>query len=43
MKEICEKEGKITDLIFRSEESGYTVAILKTDEESFSIVGNMHK
>lgn len=42
MKEICEKEGKITDLIFRSEESGYTVAILKTDEESFSIVGNMH-
>ena len=25
MKEICEKEGKITDLIFRSEESRYTV------------------
>lgn len=43
MNEICEKEGVISELIFRNESTGYTVAVFKTDEDSFSIVGKMHQ
>ena len=47
MKSITEnteiqQEGELTNIIFRNEETGYTVAILKTEAETFSVVGRMH-
>lgn len=36
-----EIEGAITEIIFHSEESGYTVAVFETDREQFTVVGDM--
>ena len=34
-----EKKGIITDIIFHNEDNGYTIAIMETDQEMFTIVG----
>lgn len=36
-----EKKGVITDIVFYNEENGYIVATMETDEEIFTIVGNL--
>lgn len=36
---IEEKKGIITDIIFYNEDNGYTIAIMETDEELFTVVG----
>ena len=39
-KEI-ELTGKIAEVIFNNEGNGYTVAIFETEDEQFTVVGNM--
>ena len=34
-----EKKGIITDIIFHNEDNGYTIAIMETDQEMFTVVG----
>ena len=34
-----EKQGTITEIIFRNDDNGYTVAVMETDEEEFTVVG----
>ncbi len=34
-----EKKGIITDIIFHNEDNGYTIAIMETDDEMFTVVG----
>jgi len=34
-----EKKGIITDIIFHNEDNGYTIAIMETDQELFTVVG----
>jgi len=36
-----EKQGTIAEIIFHNEENGYTVAILETELEAFTVVGNL--
>lgn len=36
-----EKQGTISDIIFYNEDNGYTIAVLETDSEIFTIVGNL--
>ena len=36
-----ERQGTITDIIFRNEENGYTVAVMETETEYFTVVGNL--
>lgn len=36
-----EVEGVITEIIFHSEESGYTVAVFETDTDQFTVVGEI--
>ncbi len=36
-----EKQGIITDIIFHNEENGYTIAIMETEDEQFTAVGNL--
>ena len=36
-----ERTGVIADIIFRNEENGYTVAVMETEDEYFTIVGNL--
>lgn len=36
---IEEKKGIITDIIFYNEDNGYTIAVMETDEELFTVVG----
>lgn len=36
-----EKKGIISDIIFRNNQNGYTIAIFETSEEEFTIVGTM--
>lgn len=36
-----EKKGIITEIIFYNEENGYIVAVMETQEEIFTIVGNL--
>lgn len=36
-----EKQGNITEIIFHNEENGYTIAIMETEKELFTIVGNL--
>lgn len=35
-----EKTGTIAEIIYRNEENGYTVAVMETEEEYFTVVGN---
>lgn len=41
MKEFLEVEGIISDIIFYNKENGYIVAVFETEEEMFTIVGNV--
>ncbi len=34
-----EKQGIITEIIFYNEDNGYTIAVMETDEEYFTVVG----
>ena len=34
-----EKKGILTDIIFHNEDNGYTIAIMETDDEMFTVVG----
>ena len=34
-----EKQGIITDIIFHNEDNGYTIAVMETEEEYFTVVG----
>ena len=34
-----EKTGQITDIIFHNEENGYTIGIMETETEYFTVVG----
>lgn len=34
-----EKKGTLTDIIFHNEDNGYTIAIMETDDEMFTVVG----
>ena len=36
-----EKTGTITDIVFRNDENGYTVAVMETETEYFTVVGNL--
>ena len=36
-----EKQGTITDIIFHNEENGYTIAVMETEDEYFTIVGSL--
>ncbi|MBQ1391291.1 MAG: ATP-dependent RecD-like DNA helicase [Firmicutes bacterium] len=36
-----ERTGTIVEIIFRNEENGYTVAVMETDTEYFTVVGNL--
>ncbi len=36
---IEEKQGIITDIIFHNEENGYTIGVMETDDEYFTVVG----
>ncbi|MBR4019880.1 MAG: ATP-dependent RecD-like DNA helicase, partial [Firmicutes bacterium] len=36
---IEEKQGTLTDIIFHNEENGYTIAIMETETEYFTVVG----
>lgn len=36
---IEEKKGIITDIIFHNEDNGYTIAVMETDDEYFTVVG----
>ena len=36
-----ERVGSIVEIIFRNEENGYTVAVMETDTEYFTVVGNL--
>lgn len=36
-----EKQGIITDIIFHNEENGYTIAVLETEDEYFTVVGSL--
>lgn len=36
---VEEKKGIITDIIFHNEDNGYTIAIMETDDEMFTVVG----
>ena len=36
-----EHSGVITEVIFRNEENGYTVAVMETETEYFTVVGNL--
>ena len=36
-----ERTGTITEIIFRNDENGYTVAVMETETEYFTIVGNL--
>ena len=36
-----ERTGRIAEIIFRNEENGYTVAVMETDTEYFTVVGNL--
>ena len=38
---LDEKTGTITEVIFRNEENGYTVAVMETEGEFFTVVGNL--
>ena len=35
-----EKTGSIAEIIYRNEENGYTVAVMETEDEYFTVVGN---
>lgn len=41
MKPISIKEGRIEDIIFYNQENGYLVAVFETEDEEFTIVGNL--
>lgn len=34
-----EKQGTITEIIFHNEENGYTIAVMETEDEYFTVVG----
>ena len=34
-----EKQGIITEIIFHNEENGYTIAVMETEDEYFTVVG----
>lgn len=34
-----ERQGSITEIIFHNEENGYTIAVMETEEEQFTVVG----
>ena len=34
-------EGFVEHITFRNEENGYTVAVMETDTEYFTVVGNL--
>ena len=34
-----EKSGTITEIIFHNEENGYTIGVMETDDEMFTVVG----
>lgn len=36
-----EKQGIITEIIFHNEENGYTIAVMETEDEQFTAVGNL--
>ncbi|MBO4234933.1 MAG: ATP-dependent RecD-like DNA helicase [Firmicutes bacterium] len=36
-----ERTGTIAEIIFRNEENGYTVAVMETETEYFTVVGNL--
>ena len=36
-----ERTGTVCEVIFRSEENGYTVAVMETDDEYITVVGNL--
>ena len=36
-----EKQGIITEIIFHNEDNGYTIAIMETDDEYFTVVGSL--
>lgn len=36
-----EKQGTIADIIFHNRENSYTIAVFETEEEQFTIVGNL--
>ena len=38
---LLEKKGSIAHVIFHNSENGYTVAVFETEEEQFTIVGNL--
>lgn len=38
---IEERTGTIEEIIFRNQENGYTVAVMETDGEYFTVVGNL--
>lgn len=38
-KKLVEIEGRLTEIIFRNESNGYTVAVLETQEEEITMVG----
>lgn len=38
---LLEKKGSIAHVIFHNNENGYTVAVFETEEEQFTIVGNL--
>ena len=37
--QMIERTGEIIEIIYRNEETGYTVAVLETDNTYFTIVG----
>lgn len=34
-----EKQGTISEIIFYNEENGYTIAVMETEDEYFTVVG----
>ena len=34
-----ERQGSITEIIFQNEENGYTIAVMETEDEMFTVVG----
>ncbi|MCI5688473.1 MAG: ATP-dependent RecD-like DNA helicase [Emergencia sp.] len=36
-----EKQGVITEIIFHNEDNGYTIAVMETDDEYFTVVGSL--
>ncbi|TDP57915.1 exodeoxyribonuclease V alpha subunit [Aminicella lysinilytica] len=42
-REMEEKKGVLTEIIFHNEENGYTIAEMETDDELITVVGNLSK